>query len=162
VGSHPADPELTDWALALLAVDAGTDVRWPPSVWLDDAALAASLPAQVRTERAAALLARASVDDRARAYQFTSEVAACPAPWPPVLADAVIGVLARAAARPVLTSLPRALIGMASGALPAAGSPDYAAELTRLATAQPQDWAPLLHAAAETIALRRAFLAELR
>jgi hypothetical protein len=46
--------------------------------------------------------------------------------------------------------------------MPATGGKDYAAELTRLADTMPRAWMPELLATAETIALRRAFLAELR
>jgi hypothetical protein len=46
--------------------------------------------------------------------------------------------------------------------MPATGGKDYAAELTRLASSLPQSWLPEVLAAAKTITLRRAFLAELR
>jgi Family of unknown function (DUF5691) len=160
-GSHPDARELTGWIGALLSPAAGPPAGWPPVAWPGDAALAAVLPPRARAERAASLVARASVDDRGRDHELTAEVAACPVPWPPLLADAVAGLLARAAVRPVLGPLPRALLGLAGRGLPATAEPDYAAELARLATARP-DWAALLDVTAETIALRRAFLAELR
>ncbi|HEY0936837.1 MAG TPA: hypothetical protein VGD91_24270, partial [Trebonia sp.] len=74
--------------------------------------------------------------------------------------------LARAADRPDLPPLPRALLSQAARGLPASGGPaaggtDYAAALTRIAAAKPQPWSPLLDAAAETVELRRAFLAAL-
>jgi hypothetical protein len=83
-------------------------------------------------------------------------------PWPPVLADAVTAVIIQAASRPELAALPRALLRVAGSSLPATGPRDYAATLTQLAAARPQDWSPLLQTAAETISLRAAFLAELR
>ena len=91
-----------------------------------------------------------------------SEIAGFPDPWPAVLADAVLAVLARAATQAVLPRLARGLLAAAGRGLPAAGARDYAAELARLAEAYPQTWSPLLRSAAETIALRRAFLEEIR
>ena len=154
--------ELTAWALALLAAGAGRQVTWPVQAWPGDAALTAVLPAASRSERAAASLKDAVVDDRARAYTLAAEVAACPAPWGPGLSEAALGLLARAATRPDLPSLPRSVLTLAGRRLPAGGPRDYAAALTELAAARPQAWSPLLHAAAELIALRRAFLAELQ
>jgi Family of unknown function (DUF5691) len=153
--------ELTAWALALLSADASRPARWSSRAWPDDAALTAALPAAIRADRAAARLKGARPDDRSAAYTVTAGVTACPAPWSPALADAVTGALTRAADRPDLLPLPRALLRLAGRGLPATGPRDYAAALTRLAAARPQDWTPLLLAAAETIALRRAFLAEL-
>ena len=83
-------------------------------------------------------------------------------PWPGDLADAVIAVLGRAAPLAVLPRLPRGLLDLAARGLPATGGRDYAAELTRLADAQPQNWTPLVRKTAETILLRRAFLEEIR
>jgi hypothetical protein len=83
-------------------------------------------------------------------------------PWPPALADAALATLARAAARPSLTELTQAVLDTACRGMPATGAKDYAAELTALADTMPQAWIPELLSAAETIALRRAFLAELR
>jgi hypothetical protein len=148
--------------LALLDADKDAWVNWPPAAWVSDAELAALLPAQARAERTAAMLAAAAIDDRSRAHALSTEVASFPAPWPAVLADAVVGVLARSVSRPVLPPLPRALIDIAARSLPAAGDRDYSAELSQLANAYPQAWAMLVHSAAETVALRRAFFAELR
>jgi hypothetical protein len=166
--SHPrtdgnaADPELADWAFALLSADGGT-VNRPLFVWVPDAVLAGLLPAGLRAGRAAAMLADVSADARLPQVQpVTAELASHPVPWPPVLADAALDTLARAAARPALTELTQAVLDTAGRGMPATGEKDYAAELTRLADAMPQAWMPELLAAAETIALRRAFLAELR
>jgi hypothetical protein len=166
--SHPradgdaADPELADWAFALLSADGGT-VNRPLFVWVPDAALASLLPAGLRAGRAAAMLADVSADARLPQVQpVRTELASHPVPWPPVLADAALATLARAAARPALTELTQSVLDTAGRGMPATGAKDYAAELTRLADAMPQAWMPELLAAAETIALRRAFLAELR
>jgi hypothetical protein len=154
--------ELAEWVLALLEADRDAWVNWPPGAWVSDAALAAMLPLPTRAERTAALLANASIDDRSRAHTLSAEVASFPAPWPAVLADAVIAVLARSASRPALPPLPRALLDSAVRCLPVTGDRDYSTELTSIANAYPQAWAMLLHSAAETVALRRAFLRELR
>jgi hypothetical protein len=91
-----------------------------------------------------------------------AEIEGCPLPWPAVLADAVVAVMARVATQAVLPRLARGLLAAAGRGLPATGAHDYAAELARLADAYPQTWSPLLRSAAETIALRRAFLEEIR
>jgi hypothetical protein len=91
-----------------------------------------------------------------------AEMAGCPVPWPTVLADAVTAILGRVATQAVLPRLARGLLAAAARGLPATGDRDYAAELARLASAYPQTWSPLLRSAAETIALRRAFLEEIR
>jgi hypothetical protein len=83
-------------------------------------------------------------------------------PWSAALADAVLHVLAREILRPRLTVLSQTVVETAGRGMPAAGEKDYAAELTRLANSMPPSWMPEMLAAAETIALRRAFLAELR
>jgi hypothetical protein len=109
------------------------------------------------------MLADVSADARLPQVQpVRLELASHPVPWPPVLADAVLATLARAVARPALTELTQAVLDTAGRGMPAIGAKDYAAELTALADAMPQGWMPELLAAAETIALRRAFLAELR
>jgi hypothetical protein len=79
-----------------------------------------------------------------------------------VLAGAVVTVLRLATTRTTLTPLPRGLLDAAKRGLPATGDRDYAAELTRLADNYPQTWSPLLLSGAETIALRRIFLEEIR
>ena len=116
-----------------------------------------------RGRAAAARLARVNLAGRpAEVSAVMSEIAGHPDPWPGVLADAVLAVLARAATQAVLPRLARGLLAAAGRGLPAAGARDYAAELARLAEAYPQTWSPLLRSAAETIALRRAFLEEIR
>jgi hypothetical protein len=159
-----ADRELTDWAVALLDADRQF-VNRPPSVWVPDVALAGLLPAEVRATRTAALLAGVGQDAMPlQARRVMAELAGHPAPWPALVADAALGALDRAAGLPLLTEFTQALIDAAGRALPASGTWDYAAELTRLAVATPEamPWMPAMRAAAETIALRRAFLAELR
>jgi hypothetical protein len=159
---HVAEPELADWALALLGADLGV-VNRPPSVWVPDAALSALLPAGLRAARAAALLTEASSDaNHPRAYAARLELASHPVPWSAALADAVLHVLAREILRPRLTVLSQTVVETAGRGMPAAGEKDYAAELTRLANSMPPSWMPEMLAAAETITLRRAFLAELR
>ena len=158
---HVAEPE-ADWALALLGADLGV-VNRPPSVWVPDAALSALLPAGLRAARAAALLTEASSDaSHPRAYAARLELASHPVPWSAPLADAVLHVLAREILGPRLTVLSQTVVETAGRGMPATGEKDYAAELTRLANSMPPSWMPEMLAAAETIALRRAFLAELR
>jgi hypothetical protein len=160
--TRAADPELTDWALALLGADLGV-VNRPASVWPPDPALASLLPAGLRAARAAALVAEASINaSHPRDYPARVELDGHPVPWPPVLADAVLGALAREVLRPKLTVLSQTIVNTAGRGMPATGAKDYAAELTRLATRMAESWIPEVHAAAETIALRRAFLEELR
>lgn len=161
-GGNAGDPELTDWALALLGADLGT-VNRPASVWPPDTALADLLPAGPRGARAAALLAAAGAHPgHPQAYPARAELASHPVPWPAVLADAVLDAMAHEVLRPKPTVLAQAVVETAGRGMPATGPRDYAAELTRLAHRMPQSWMPEVHAAAETIALRRAFLAELR
>jgi hypothetical protein len=162
-GPDAADAELADWAAALLDADRQF-VNRPPSVWVPDATLAGLLPADARAARTAALLDAVGQDARPpQAQRVMAELACHPVPWPAALADAALGALGRAAGRPLLTELTQALLGAAGRAMPASGARDYAAELTRLAVATPEamPWMPAMRAAAETITLRRAFLAEL-
>jgi uncharacterized protein DUF5691 len=155
------DPELSDWALALLEADFGL-VNGPGSVWVPDAVLAGLLSADLRAARAAALLTKAGSDTGQRAYAARAELASHPVPWPAVLADAVLRVMRSEILRPKLTVLSQAVVDTAGRGMPATGEKDYAAELTRLANSMPQSWLPEVMAAAETIALRRAFLEELQ
>ena len=161
-GGDVAEPGLADWAIALLEADFGV-VDWPPSAWVPDADLAGLLSADLRAARAAALLTEASSDaSHPRAQAARLELASHPVPWSAVLADAVLHVLAREMLRPKPTVLSQAVIETAGRGMPATGEKDYAAALTRLADSMPQSWVAEVIAAAETIALRRAFLAELR
>ena len=152
------------WAEALLAAgDPDDGGGRPPAAWPDDQRLAATLPAARRAARAAALLAGTRLTPGpAAAHRVIAEVGGVGVPWPGGLADAVITVLAAAAPLAVLARLPRGLFDLAARGLPATGGRDYAAELTRLADAHPQNWTPLVRKTAETILLRRAFLEEIR
>jgi hypothetical protein len=154
----------SEWARALLdAGDPDDGGGRPPAVWPDSTRLAAVLPPDVRAARAAALLAGTNLAAKPADVNATiAEIAGFPVPWPIPLADAAVAKLGRAAALAVLPRLARALLAAAGRGLPAIGVRDYAAELTRLADAHPQTWSPLLRSAAETIALRRAFLEEIR
>ncbi len=152
------------WAQALLdAGDPDDGGGRPPAAWPDGARLAAVLPPEVRAARVAARLAALGLAGRAADINAVmAEIAGFPLPWPAVLADAVMAVMARVATQAVLPRLARGLLAAAGRGLPAAGARDYAADLARLADAHPQTWSPLLRSAAETIALRRAFLEEIR
>jgi hypothetical protein len=154
----------SEWAEALLAVgDPEDGGDRPPAAWPDDQRLAAALPPGRRAVRAAALLADTKLTPGpAAANRAIAEVGGVPMPWPAELADAVLTVLGRAASVAALPRLPRGLLDLAARGLPATGGRDYAAELTRLADARPQNWTPLVRKTAETILLRRAFLEEIR
>jgi hypothetical protein len=153
-----------EWARALLAAgDPDDGGGRPPAAWPDDQRLAAALPPSTRAERAAALLAGTKLTPGpAAANQAIAEVGGAPMPWPGGLADAVMTILGRAAPLAALPRLPRGLLDQAARGLPATGDRDYAAELTRLADAHPQNWTPLVRKTAETVLLRRAFLEEIR
>jgi len=152
------------WAEALLAAgDPDDGGGRPPAAWPDDQRLAAMLPPAGRAARAAALLTGTRLTPGpAVANRAIAEVGGVGVPWPGELAGAVITVLAAAAPLAVLPRLPRGLLDLAARGLPATGGRDYAAELTRLADAHPQNWTPLVRKTAETILLRRAFLEEIR
>jgi hypothetical protein len=152
------------WAQALLAAgDPDDGGGRPPAAWPDDQRLAATLPPARRAARAAALLTGTRLaTGPAVANRAIAEVGGVGGPWPGELADAVITVLAAAAPLAALPRLPRGLLDLAARGLPATGGRDYAAELTRLADAHPQNWTPLVRTTAETILLRRAFLEEIR
>jgi hypothetical protein len=151
-----------EWAAALLAAGDPAGVNRPDAAWPPDQRLTVILPPAERSARAAALLADPDLNGGHEAVQRAiAEVADCPVPWSAALADAVITVIGRAAALPVLPRLPRGLLDVAARGLPATGDRDYAAELSRLADAHPQTWSPLPRATAETILLRRAFLEEI-
>jgi Family of unknown function (DUF5691) len=153
-----------EWAQALLAEgDPDDGGGRPPAAWPDDQRLAAALPPATRAKRAAALLAGTRLTPGpAAANQAIAEVGGVPMPWPGGLADAVMTILGRAAPLAALPRLPRGLLDLAARGLPATGGRDYAAELTRLADAHPQNWTPLVRKTAETVLLRRAFLEEIR
>jgi len=163
-----------DWAAALLAsgtrhpqtLRAGNR---PLAAWPADEQLVAVLPPAARAARVAALLSRSAVTPAALA-----ELAACPGPWPVSLAEVVVSMLrtvvAAAPGSPAAqsswagTRWASELAAVAARNLPAAGEFDYAAALNRLAEAGscPPPWPVVLHRMAGTIALRRAFLEEIR
>jgi hypothetical protein len=152
-----ASPE---WAAALLAAGEPRDAaRRPPSAWPPGHQLAAVLPPGARAARAAALLAGVTAASAAIA-----EVTSCPAPWPDSLADAVIASLRRTLPSAPRSRWPGELVTAAGRCLPVAGRTDYAADLVRLANAAPcpPPWSAALRRAADIIALRRAFLEEIR
>jgi Family of unknown function (DUF5691) len=153
----------SQWAEVLLAVGDPDDGDRPPAAWPADQRLAATLPPDRRAARVAALLAGTNLNAVPATIQYLiAEVGGGPIPWPAAVADAVVTILGRAAPRPMLPRLPRGLLDMAARGLPATGSRDYAAELTRLADAHPQTWSLLVRKTVETILLRRAFLEEIR
>jgi hypothetical protein len=152
-----ASPE---WAEALLTAGEPRDAaRRPPSAWPPGYQLAAVLPPGARAARAAALLAGVTASSAAIA-----EVTSCPAPWPDSLADAVIGTLRRTVTSAPRSRWPGELVTAAARCLPVTGRADYAADLVRLASAAPclPPWPAALRHAAGIIALRRAFLEEIR
>jgi hypothetical protein len=141
----------------------------PLAAWPADEQLVAVLPPAARAARVAALLSRSSVTPAALA-----ELAACPGPWPASLAEVVVSML-----RTVVTAAPGSPAAQSSWAaprwaselataaarnLPATGGFDHAAALNRLAEGGscPPPWPVVLHRMASTIALRRAFLEEIR
>jgi hypothetical protein len=151
-----ASPE---WAEAILSAGApGQASRRPPAAWPPDHQLAAVLPPAARAVRAAALLAGRAVTSAA-----ITEVTDCPGPWPDALADAVMAALRRTVTAPS-SRWPAALVLAAARHLPVSGRSDHAAGLVRLANADacPPLRLAALHRAADTIALRRAFLEEIR
>jgi hypothetical protein len=155
------------WAEALLAVpEPGQAIQRPPDAWPRDFQLAALLAPPARATRAAALLATAAAMPDA-----LTEVRNCAGPWPHPLDEAVIAALRRtvtSAAR-LGTAVTRAgwpeqLAAAAGRGLPAAGPTGYAAVLARLAHIDkcPPHWSSALRRAAAAVAVRRAFLEEIR
>lgn len=158
-----------DWARALLTASGpGPGKNRPAALWPGDQALAELLPPEARAARVAALASGMPLTTvnppgwAAASSPLLDEIAGCPAPWPEVVAEAALSVLVRAAAMQNLPTAARAVITAAARCLPATGSRDYAAWLTRLADAHPQAWSPLVRSAAATIRSRRVFLEELR
>jgi hypothetical protein len=161
------DQASSPWAEALLAVPApGQAIQRPPDAWPREFQLAALLAPPARATRAAALLATAAAMPDA-----LTEVRNCPGPWPHPLAEAVIAALRRtvtSAAR-LGTAVTRAgwpeeLVAAAGRSLPVDGPTDHAAALARLAHIDkcPPHWSSALRRAAAAIAVRRAFLEEIR
>jgi len=147
------DPE---WAAALLAVPAPTPLA------VLDARLTELLPGAERVERAVAVLA-------GERPGTIADVAACPAPWPVELTDAVLGYLGtqlRAGAPPPPGELPRLLARRAELG-DRRDVPGWLRELAdrfrvRTATVPAAGrWAAPLERAADLLDLRRRFAREL-
>jgi hypothetical protein len=155
------------WAEALLSRPVpGPAPERPPGAWPRDHQLTEVLAPAARTARAAALLASAPGNLAAIA-----EVVGCPGPWPDSVADAVIDALRRAvtvaaksAASADWSGWREKLAVVAGRGLPVTSQNDYAAALARLAETDhcPPHWSAALRHAARTVALRRAFLEEIR
>lgn len=156
-----------EWAEPLLAADQpGATKGRPPAAWPRDDQLAAVLPPDALAARSAALLTAGPPG-----WETAAEVARCPGPWPPLLADAVMASLRQvvtAAERPGAGAVPdvwtESLVTAAGRNLPAACSPsDYGAALARLADSSgAHPLAAALRRATDTVALRRAFLEEIQ
>jgi hypothetical protein len=141
-------------AAGAMNTDAVAEVASCPAPWpgpLADAVVAALSQAVAAAARSAAAAAR-----QARAAQpvpalLPNPPAARPAPVAPA------GVPAR-------PGWPAELAAVAGRGLPVTGPADYAAALTRLAAIDncPANWASALRRAADAIAVRRAFLKEIR
>jgi Family of unknown function (DUF5691) len=161
------DQASSPWAEALLAVPEPAEAsRLPLDAWPRDFQLAAVLAPAARAARAAAILAGAPAS-----FGALAEIRSCPRPWPDFLADAVIAALRRAvtvAARyrnqAGLSAWSEEYAVAAGRSLPVTGPADHAAALRRLADIDhcPAYWSAALRRAADTIALRRAFLEEIR
>jgi Family of unknown function (DUF5691) len=157
----------SSWAEALLAVpEPGRALTRPSDAWPRDFQLAAVLSPAARAARAEALLA-----DGAANFDALAEVRRCPGPWPDSLADLVIAALCRAvilAARHGRSSGPsrwREELAVVAGLdLPVTGPTDYAAAVRRLTQIDncPAYCSVALRRAAATVAVRRAFLEEIR
>jgi hypothetical protein len=155
------------WAEAILdAGEPGPVMDRPAAAWPPDDQLAAILPAGARAVRAATLLTGEAPAADAVA-DAVAEVVRCPGPWTDALADAVMGALSRGAASAGRHYWLAQLATAAARHLPVTnrdGGTDYAAALERLASHDtcPSHLAEALRGAAEAIALRRAFLKEIR
>lgn len=148
------------WAEALLAAGEHADAgQRPPAAWPPDHQLAAVLPPAAQAARATALLTMPTVTTAAIAAATD-----CPGPWTAALGKAVFAILELAFTTGDWTGSPKALLLAAARNLPVNGSSDYADALTQLASVAscPQPWPTALRHAANTVALRRAFLKEIR
>jgi hypothetical protein len=149
-----------DWAEAILAAREPDHFRdRPEAAWPPDDQLASILPPDARAERAAAMLRGTEAAPAA-----ITEAASCTGPWPASLAEAVVATLRSMTASATWSRPHGPLMIAAARYLSADGPTDYAAALARLADAGtcPQPWAAALRRAADTLALRRAFLEEIR
>jgi hypothetical protein len=158
-----------EWARALLDTSGPEPGRnRPEAAWPPDQALAALLAPDVRAAGLAAQLASVPLTTvnppgwTGMNSPLIGEISAWPGPWPEVLADAVLTVLARAAALTNLPTVTRQLVTAAARGLPATGPRDYAGWLIRFADTHPQPWSETLRSAATTIKYRRVFLEEIR
>jgi hypothetical protein len=177
------------WAGALLAAGwPGPARERPPATWPKDTELAAVLPPDARAARAVALLgagpteidaitqiaicpmpwpgplADAATAALRRAITTVARSAAAPARPDPIRTGSPAPRPAAAAALPTSRGWPAALAALAGLGLPATGPADHAAVLARLAATDncPAHWASALRRAADAVALRRAFLKEIR
>ena len=146
------------WAQALLTAGTAAGAGRPPAAWPPDHELAAILPPQAQAARATALLT-----GQVGIAGVTAAIA-CPGAWPQALADPVIAVLEQALATGRWSGSPETLLRAAARKLPVSDPHDYASALGRMARSEscPQRWAARLRRAAQTLALRRAFLEEIR
>lgn len=159
-----ASPE---WAEALLAAGRPRlPSGRPPTRCPDDGELAALLSPAARMARVAAMLS-----DATAVAGGMAEIAGFPRPWSRPLADAVIALLRQTIAAGAgrgsavrMLQWPEQLASAAGRGLPVTGPTDYAAGLAQLASAGhcPASWAAAFRRATDTIALRRAFLEEIR
>ncbi|WP_432523578.1 DUF5691 domain-containing protein [Kineococcus sp. SYSU DK006] len=138
------------WARALLAAGAAAEHEGP---------LLALLPVADRVAAAVAT-ARAGTGDARSADRVVVAVAACPLPWPPPLAEAVVGWLAAAPGPHAWVA--HGLLERAGHALPATAA--TAGAVRAAADALPADspWRPALTDVADTVAERHQMLEELR
>jgi Family of unknown function (DUF5691) len=146
------------WAQALLTAGAAAGADRPPAAWPPDHQLAAILRPEAQAARAAAMLT-----EQAGIAGVTAAIA-CPGPWPQALADAVIALLELAFATGRWSGSPDTLLRAAARMLPVDDPHDYASALARMARSEscPPRWRERLSRAARALALRRAFLEELR
>jgi Family of unknown function (DUF5691) len=161
------DQGSSPWAEALLGVpEPGPAAERPPGAWPRNVQLTEVLSPAARTARAAAVLASAP-----ESFDAIAEVAGCPGPWPDSVADAVIAALRRAVAGAAKSAASAGwvrwrekLAVVAGRGLPVTSQNDYADALARLAETDhcPPHWSTALRHAARTVALRRAFLEEIR
>lgn len=137
-----------EWALALLPVAAHDHVR-----------LLEVVPEAGRARAVVELLAALGLSVDSPDAAASALLATCPAPWPAPLADAVLAHLAKARDEPNRYGA-RESLRVAALRLP----PERAAEVLRLARNRPENspWRPALSALADTLALRRDMLEEIR
>ena len=146
------------WAQALLTAGAAAGDGRPPVAWPPDHQLAAILPPEAQAARATTLLT-----GQAGVAGVTAAIA-CPGPWPQALADAVVALLERAFATGRWPGWPETLLLAAARKLPVDDLHDYASALAWMARSEscPPRWRERLNRAARALALRRAFLEEIR